>query len=105
MKISRLIVAAVFAVGLGGAASAMPNAPDPAELVQQPGTTLEYAKGPKGWKAPKGRHFSAYRDHHRGWYRPQRRVYYAPPRRHYGWRQGHHYGQYRRPARGVYFRF
>lgn len=109
MKIGTFILAAALAIGLAGTASASPRAADPAELVQQPGTALEYAKwkGHKGWKGHRGRHYGWYRGRHRGWYKPSRRVYYAPPRRHYGYYPRRHYGSYgyRRPARAVYFRF
>ena len=109
MKFSRLVLAAALAIGLGGAASATPLMPSPDEIIQQPGTMVEYAKrkGHKGWKGHGGRHYGWYRGHHRGWYKHHRRVYYAPPRRHYGWHRGRHYGWYkhRRPRHAVFFRY
>ena len=108
MRIGKFILAAALAIGLTGVASASPRVTNPAEVVQQPGTTLEYAKwkGDKGWKGHKGRHYGWYRGRHRGWHKPHRRVYYTPARRHYGYYPAryHHYG-YRRPARGIYFHF
>jgi hypothetical protein len=129
MKFGKLVLAAALAFGLGGAASATPLAPSPAELIQQPDTLVEYAKR-KGWKGHRGRHYGWYRGRHRGWYKHHRRAYYAYPRRHYGWRHRRayyayprrHYRSYYRPAyyayprrhygygyyprsRGVYIRF
>jgi hypothetical protein len=105
MKLSRVIVAALFAaglggaaLGLGGAASAGPRMPSPADILQ-PDTAAEFVKrkGHKGWKGHKGRHYGWYRGRHRGWYKTHRRVYYAP-RRH------GLYKHHRRP-RVIYFRF